>query len=240
MKNICFVLLYGGSLNPEIWQGVIDKMKCPAFAAERIPPGIDLKKLTILACARYVSAQIEELPAKKIILAGHSMGGLLIPQITQMLPDRIVHQVYIGSPIPKNGKNSLSTFKFSDRLNFYFGLLLEKLNVKIDPKHMEQYVKKKMCNDLDTAMTAKVISCIHPEPPILLEKINFSATPKRSATYIRLLKDKGTLSPEKQSEIASYLNAEVISIESGHTVMLSQPESLALAFDDIASKYLDS
>ena len=182
----------------------------------------------------YAQTQIENAGFQKIILVAHSIGGVLAIALSKLMPSQIKHIVYIGASIPKEGKSALSTFPLSEKVGIYF----MKWGIPIPEKAMDQKLRETLCNDLDEATTLQFLKgSKNFEPPSLfLERVSRKGMPDIPCTYIKLLKDKGSYPPSKQDELAANIGTGVLTLDSGHTAMLSRPQELAKLLNKIAEE----
>ena len=78
-----------------------------AFATEMSPVAA-----TTLAdyCARTIAVidQVRALGFEKVILVGHSMGGVTITQVGEMVPNKVQKLVYLAAFLPANGGSGLT------------------------------------------------------------------------------------------------------------------------------------
>ncbi len=77
----------------------------------------------------------------------------------------------------------------------------------------------------------------NPEPPALVfERVSRVGMPSIPCTYIKLPQDKGAYPPSKQDKLASNIGAKVVTLDTGHTAMLSRPQELAQLLNKIADE----
>jgi len=99
-------------------------------------------------------------------------------------------------------------------------------------------MRKTLCNDMDEATVQQVLAGgKNPEPPaIFYEPVSRLQMPSVPCTYIKLLQDQGILPPSKQEEMAANIGAQVLTLNTGHTAMLSRPHELAKLLNSIAGE----
>ncbi len=234
--DLAFVLIHGGGLDTWVWERLTPLLKLPALAVRRAiaPPR---KRLTITDCAQYIQAQIAAAGLKRVILVAHSIGGVLAPPVATLLPEQVVHIVFVGANIPPEGQSAISIFRPSERFGLAVWLRLMAGKITWMDKAVEADMRKTLCNDLDEATIQQVLAGgKHPEPPALFyEPVSRLAMPAVPCTYIKLLQDQGLLPPAKQDEMAANIGAQMLTLNTGHTAMLSRPDELAQLLNDIAS-----
>lgn len=235
--DLAFVLIHGGGLGPWVWEQMMPLLNFPALAVDRAAPGTNLNRLTIADSAKYIQSQIEGADLQRVILVAHSIGGVLAPAIATLIPQRVAHIVFIGANIPPEGQAAISIFRPAERFGITVWLRLMAWKLSFMDKAVEDDMRKTLCNDMDEATVQQVLAGgKHPEPPALFyEQVSRSDMPLVPCTYIKLLQDRGLLPPSKQDEMAANIGAQVLTLDTGHTAMLSRPHELAKLLNDIAS-----
>lgn len=230
-----FVLIHGGGLERWVWERLTPLLELPAVAAQRLPPGADCNRLTISDCARYIQQQADTAGFERSILVGHSIGGVLAPAVATLAPARVAHMVFLGANIPPNGQSAVSRFSGSERLLVWLGAILAGWGIK-PRRATEQYIRERVCNDLDEASTRQAVEGgLHPEPPaLLLERVARGDLSRIPCTYVKLLRDRA-LAPEVQERMAIQIGARVQTLDTGHLPMLARPAELAAILNGVAA-----
>lgn len=234
-----FVLVHGGGFGPWVWERVIPLLDLPALTVERTGTDqtLNLRKLTIADCAGFVRAAIEQAGFQRVILVGHSGAGIIIPEVATQLPGRVAHLVFIAANIPPEGKCALDVLSFWPRLMNHVAIELQNLGLSMPRKQVEQVIRNVLCNDMDEESLQWVLSHkVNPEPRALaFERVSRARLPDIPRTFIKLLQDR-TLSLEGQEQMVKNLGgANVLAIDTGHTVMVSRPQELAQLLNQVAA-----
>jgi pimeloyl-ACP methyl ester carboxylesterase len=240
--DIAFVLIHGGGLDTWVWDRLTPLLKLPALAVRRAAIGANLNQLTITDCAKYIQSQIETAGLQRVILVAHSIGGILAPPVAMLLPKQVVHIVFVGANIPPEGQSAISVLRPPERFGIAVWLRLLAWQVSWMDKAVETDMRKTLCNDLDEATVQQVlVGGKHPEPPaIFYEPVSRSQMPSIPCTYVKLLQDQGVLPPSKQEEMAANIGAQILTLDTGHTAMLSRPQALAALLNSIATDIIQS
>jgi pimeloyl-ACP methyl ester carboxylesterase len=240
-KDVGFVLIHGGGFGPWVWGRVTPLLNLPALAVHRADP-IDLelsvRSISLADCAEFVQAEIEAAGFQEVILVAHSIGGVIAPEVATRLPERIKHMVFIAANIPPEGKRPLDVLPFKDRWINRVAIILQAWGLSMSDKQIEHAVRNVLCHDVDEAGIQLVLERgVTPEPPALaFTRIYRANTPDLPRTYIKLLQDR-TLALETQDQMAENLGqANVVTIDTGHTAMLSRPQALADILNQIAEQ----
>jgi pimeloyl-ACP methyl ester carboxylesterase len=235
--DLAFVLIHGGGLDTWVWERTIPRLDFPALAVRRAAPGTNLNRLTITDSAKYIQSQMESAGFQRVILVAHSIGGVLAPAVAALSFPRVAHIVFVGANIPPEGHSAVSIFRPSERFGIAVWLRLTAWKVSFMEKAVEEDMRKTLCNDMDEATVRQVLAGgKNPEPPALFyEPVSRLQMPSIACTYIKLLQDQSILPPSKQDEMAANIGAKVVTLNTGHTAMLSRPDELAKLLNDVAS-----
>ncbi|MAG32643.1 MAG: hypothetical protein CL908_17300 [Deltaproteobacteria bacterium] len=163
----------------------------------------------------YVDSVVGDIAAadlSQVVLVGHSLAGITIPQVAHRIPERIQHLVYLTTTNPPLG----------DCVNDSMKHPLSPISRGID-------VTEAFCSDLDRETSDWLLGNLGPQPPGPLEApIEILSGPEPiPATYVLCEKDE-VLLPAYQLEQARRLGIDhILRIDSGHSPFASQPEVLA-------------
>lgn len=231
---LTFVLIHGGGLESWVWERVTPLLDLPAIAAHRLPPRTNWKTLQLEDCARYVEHQMIEAGSERAIVVAHSIGGVIAHELAALAPQRIASMIFLSAVVPIAGKPSLSALPFRMRMELALGQWLAKWDLT-PTKAMQQYILEKLCHDLDEAATRDMLEQgTNPEPmSLFFQPTSHLGLPDVPCTYVKLTNDRA-LHPTVQDQMAARIDARVIEITSGHTVMLSRPKELADALNRVA------
>jgi pimeloyl-ACP methyl ester carboxylesterase len=232
-KPQSYVLVHGAWQAPYVWDAVRnDLLKAgnKVIVVELPGHGADRTALHTLSMDVYRDKVIEAISAvnEKVILVGHSMGGMVITAVAEKIPAKISKLVYIGAFLPSSGQ-ALTDLAYSDPDSKLAPLLIPSsdqltLDVKTDS------LSYLFINDGTQAITQQVIDNYRAEPAIpftgkvTLTKENFGAVEK---VYIKTLQDI-VISPGLQDRmIAGAGITTVYTINTSHSPFLSQPHEVA-------------
>lgn len=105
-----FVLIHGQGGSGFVWGQIATALRSkghrvitldlPGHGADKTDP----KEITLASHCQRVIDSILRIDGK-VILVGHSMGGIVITKVTDMIPDRIEKLVYLTAILPQNGQS---------------------------------------------------------------------------------------------------------------------------------------
>lgn len=118
IKTNTYVLVHGAWQAPYVWDAVrtdLENRGNKVIIVELPGHGSDNSLTHTLTLDVYANKVIDAITPiqEKVILVGHSMGGMVVSQVAERIPNKISKLVYIGAFLPKNGQ-SLTDLAFSD------------------------------------------------------------------------------------------------------------------------------
>lgn len=174
--------------------------------------------------SKFIEAQPE-----KVILVGHSMGGVVISQVAENLPDRINKLVYLSAYLPKNGQ-TLQELAETDAESL-IGPNLKFADDFSGASLPNQIAVEVFVGDCSDEIKELVIARAKLEPlgafqaKISLTAENFGSIDKY---YIRTTNDRG-VGPALQDRMIAGNGTvkQVFDIASGHSPYFAKPLELA-------------
>jgi len=223
-----FVLVHGGAHGAWCWSPLLPHLEAPALALDLPGRGKRPADLATVSAERFadsVVADIERAGLSDVILVGHSMAGLTLPRVAARIPERLERLVFVSCAVPPEGT------KLIDILDSDVQAMAGEMEVGqvLSSGFSEGVARQMFCNDMDEAQTRFVLDNLCPEAPQILFEANDLAGLAHPIprTYVRLLRD-GSLSQSIQDRcIAALGEVEVVALDTGHNVMISNPEALA-------------
>lgn len=222
-NSIGFLLLPGAGLGSWIWEEVAAKLQYPSV-------GVDFPKEPSAGMKEYTAAALEQsknLPTDKIIVVGHSLGGVAALRVAEALGDKLAGFVGIAAAIPKNKGSFVSSLPFPQKLVMPLIIRLA------GTKPSDEAIKKSYCNDLDEAKTNEVIARYTSEPKQVYFDTS-AAAPEVPKLYIKTTKDVDFVAAVQDAMIANLGAQQVATIDSGHLPMLAKPDKLAEVLNNFA------
>ena len=189
----------------------------------------------------YVEHVIEAVNAidGRIVLVGHSLGGSIISQVAERIPEKIERLVYVAAILPKNGDSALALMQSDPE-----GQLLSRLVFSKDGSYATvsaKDVKEILLHDVkEPERLARFLS--HFEMKQAIEPFAFVADLTDEAfgsvpkTYIRASIDKVVSRGLQEKMISSSNVDQVLVLESGHFPLMSIPERLVDVLDQAAKQ----
>ena len=104
-----FLLVHGAFHGAWCWRKTVAELEKRGHRAKAIDlPGqgedrTPLKEVTLDTMVDRIIAEIADLPGK-VVMVGHSLGGIPITAMGQRVPDRIKALVYLSAFLPRDGE----------------------------------------------------------------------------------------------------------------------------------------
>lgn len=163
----------------------------------------------------------------KVVLVGHSMGGMVVSIVAEAIPDRIEKLVYIGAFLPANGQ-SLGDLAATDAQSILGPNLVPSADhLTLDIK--QDQIVNIFCQDGSDAIKAQVIAKFRAEPAIpfgdkaVLTAANFGKVDKY---YIHTLQDHA-VGIDLQHRMANAAGiTKTYNLDSSHCPFLSMPDKV--------------
>lgn len=231
-KSQTYVLVHGAWQAPYVWDAVktdLIKQGNKVIVVELPGHGTDKTAPHLLSLDVYRDKVIEAILTvnEKVILIGHSMGGMVVSAVAEKIPSKISKLVYIGAFLPSNGQ-ALVDLAFSDPNS--------KLGTQLVPSADQLTIDVKrdsltylFINDGEQATKEKVLSNYRAEPAIplankaVLTDANFGAVEK---VYIKTLQDV-VVSPSLQDRMIAGAGIKTVyQVNTSHSPFLSQPKAI--------------
>lgn len=233
-----FVLVHGAWHGEWCWHKMIPLLQA---AGHRVVSfdlpghGMDATPTSNITSQDYADrlCSILDKESEPVILAGHSMGGMVITQAAEYRPDKIRLLVYVCAFLPVNGQTLLQLIENDRSTSLPVAISADKTYLTlIDDLVQDAFYNE--CKERDV-IEAKQKLCLEPLKPFLapvqLTEDCFGSVPR---VYIETLKDH-VLSPECQREMyARTPCAPIVTMNTDHSPFISQPEALTLILNNLA------
>lgn len=227
-----YVLVHGAFHGAWCWDKIVPLLEedghqvialdLPGHGKDSTPPA----QVTIQSYRDAVCHVLDKLN-EKVILVGHSMGGLVISSAAEKRPEKIDRLVYIASHIPDQ-EQSLFQLSTNDpeALPLPAVLSTDQSYLQLDASVIKANFYGE-CSDEDVALAQEKLG-IQPIAPIMasvrLTKERFGSVTK---IYIETLKDKA-ISTACQRASYTKTPCQVITMDTDHSPFFSKPLELAM------------
>jgi pimeloyl-ACP methyl ester carboxylesterase len=219
-----YVLVHGGCHGGWCWDPIVSRLDRPALAVDLPGRNGDPAGFRTTSLADWVASAGEQMAAftpRRVVLVAHSLGGVTATALAQELPERIHAIVLVSCIVPAEGQTVAATLAgeryqalFRDDGGFW--------------PPAPDAAKNSLLNGVPDTIADPWVARLVPEPsPPFLAPVSYRRMPDVPITYVSLSRDQGLPPIMQQQMIANLGITDVVSIESCHNVMVSEPDALA-------------
>jgi pimeloyl-ACP methyl ester carboxylesterase len=242
MPKNTFVLVSGSWHGAWCWEKLTKELEAQGqdvIAVELPGHGTDTTPVKDITLDSYVKAVCDSIAhaGRKVILVGHSRGGIAISQGAETCPENIARLVYLAAFLIPDGQPMVAT-AMSDT-----GSLLVR-NLELDTVqgwHMPkaEAVAAAFYHDCPADDAAAAAAQLTREPnapvatPLHLTKERFGSIPR---TYIKTLDDRAPTPAVQDRMLAALPCDTVYTMNTSHSPFLSKPRELAEILVRIAAR----
>lgn len=234
MSKTPMILIHGASHGSWCWEPTLKVMKRDAVAVDlpgRAANPADHETITIDMFAACVTDAVEAGGWDKVTLVGHSHAGVTLAKLAWVAAPKIEHMVWVSCALPPHGQSVIDDLP-TDIQEQAKAAAASSATSTLDP----EFAKAMFCNDMTPKQTKFVLDNLEPEPwGPLNDQVSHSFLDNNiSSTWVRLLQD-AVISVEDQDARIKRLGGpkevDVVDIDAGHDVMISDPKALAKVLD---------
>jgi pimeloyl-ACP methyl ester carboxylesterase len=235
-----FVLVHGAWQAPYVWDNVkatlqqqgaqVITVELPGHGADQTPPQnltLDVYRDKVLDALNNVNG--------KVILVGHSLGGMVISEVAEKAPSKIEKLVYIGAYLPVSGQSLKDLAQMDTNSQLSTSLIPSANQLTFDVAQAQ--IVNIFIQDGSSAVKNLVLQNYRPEPaipftnPVTLTAANYGSVAK---TYIKTLQDHAVSPALQASMISASGVTSVYKLNTSHSPFLSKPDSVSILLNQIA------
>ena len=226
-----FLLIHGGSHGAWCWEGVIRELTrlgheghaldLPGGGDDSTPRG----SVSFNSYVAAVNAFIDTVDLHDFVLVGHSLAGILSPDVVAANRDRVREVVLIAAYVLDKGERAIDLVAPA-RIPEYYRL------AEASPEHslMLGYhtARQRFFSDLSDAAAGAAYAKLTPQPfAPYLEPARHGARSIGSISRYIICRNDQNLPLDVCLRFAKKLGGVIQEIEAGHDVMLSKPTELS-------------
>jgi pimeloyl-ACP methyl ester carboxylesterase len=235
-----YILLHGAWHGAWCWNKVVpalQKLGHTVFAPDLPGHGQDNTPLSSVTLKTYLDSVLALIDSQKssVVLIGHSMSGIVISQIAELVPDKIEKLIYLSGFVPSNNGNLVQEESQAKSPSVAQEIFIDNERQEISLK-VSGLIKDYFYNTCTDQDAAWAILNLQKQPlrpfmdPVSLSDGKFG---KVSKLYIECLRDQA-IKIEDQRRMHSKLNCEVVSIDTDHSPFISSPSILVQALSAVS------
>jgi len=238
-----FVLVHGMSHGAWAWEGLVRRLEKDGHRAIAVDlPGHGRRahergRASVEAYARAVADAMMQAAVARGIVVGHSMGGVVIPKVAELVPARVAHLVFVAAVVLRDGESLLGTQITPPARPLLEGLARAGGGVVQYPAAVEW---ARWLNDLPEgdARVVDALTRMTPQPlRPWLERVDMQRfyAMRVPRTYVRCLRDNA-VTPGRAAQYAARLGVAPIDIDCAHEPMLSALDELVAILEKIPTE----
>jgi pimeloyl-ACP methyl ester carboxylesterase len=238
-----YVLVHGAWQAPYVWDAVKAKLinEGNNVTVVELPGhGSDMTDPSTLTLNIYRDKVLDALSKinGKVILVGHSLGGMIISAVAEQNPTKIEKLVYLAAYLPTSGQSlfGLAMTDPGSQLGIQGNLIKNNGGLTVDVK--QDQIVNIFIPDGSAQVQSQVLQNYRSEPGIPLQDLvtlttaNFGSVEK---IYIKTLQDR-VVSPGLQDRMISAAIGgvkTVYQLNTSHSAFLAKPDSVAILLTKI-------
>lgn len=238
-----FVLVHGMSHGAWAWEGLVRRLEQAGHRAVAVDlPGHGRRahergRASVDGYARAVADAMMQAGIARGVVVGHSMGGVVIPKVAELVPARVAHLVFLAAVVLRHGESLLGVQIGAPSRPMLEGLARAGGGVAQYPAAMEW---ARWLNDLPPgdARVVDALARMTPQPlrpwreRVDLRRFEAMRVPR---TYVRCLRDNA-VTPARAAQYAARLGVVPIDMDCAHEPMLSALDDLVTVLEKIPTE----
>ncbi|WP_062986073.1 alpha/beta fold hydrolase [Nocardia anaemiae] len=220
------ILVHGGLHGGWCWDNLRRELTFPSVAVDLPGRGASSEQLLSITLEDWVSsaaAQASDLDAGRLILVGHSLGGLTLPGLAAALGDCVHAMVFVAALGPAEGQTVAQLLNPADP-----GAVLDAGGLfPVPPFEVACYMLG--LEDLPPDEIDPWLRRLAPEPPLpITTPVDRSGMPRVRTIYVRGERDVA-VGPELAAQIIHNLGNEIeeVVVSAGHNMIATHPRLIA-------------
>jgi pimeloyl-ACP methyl ester carboxylesterase len=226
------VLIHGSMFGAWLWDRVVPYLSYPSIAVDLPGRGNHPAKPSDVRLRDGVDSVVGDIETrgfKRVVLVGHSLGGVVALGAADVLGPTAIGLMFISSVVPRDGRSWVDELPFVNRAILNGVLRLQRKGARAP----ERAFRTSSGSDVDDdTMRTMILPRLVPEAPrLFLDRVMWGRARSVPRSYLRLTQDR-EIAPDLQDRVIAHLDpVDVISIPSGHLPMITRPTEVADAIN---------
>ncbi|HEY5406176.1 MAG TPA: alpha/beta fold hydrolase [Ginsengibacter sp.] len=241
LSSNTFVLVHGSWQAPYVWNTVkseLEKAGQKVIVVELPAHGNDFTSPAEVSIDVYRDKVISAInnTNSKVILVGHSLGGMVVSAVAEKTPSKIKKLIYIAGFVPVSGQTLIELAGEDAQSLLGPALISSKDQLLLDVR--QDAITSIFCQDGSDAVKKLVLDNYRSEPaipftnPVTVTDANFGTVDKY---YIHTLQDHA-IGIDLQNKMANAAHiTKTFSLNTGHSPFLTQPDEVTKLLLQIAN-----
>ena len=237
-----FVLVHGAFLGAWSWEKVKDKLENlghKVVSVDLPSHGNDKTNIKDITMKSYTDAvsKVINLEDGKVILVGHSFGGVTISQVAEYMPRKVKGLVYVSALLLPNNQSLLDATKDGPKSLAFQHLVFSKDHSYVSVE--DEFLHEGFAKDLSYSdfLIQKEKFVVEPTKPFSYKlQVSEENWVSIDRFYIETLKDNAVLPSFQKSMYTNATVNKVYSLNSDHLPMFSKVDELTSYLDDVSKQ----
>jgi len=231
------VLVHGAFEDAAVWKNTRSALEARGLRTVAVNlPGRPGAAATAPTLDAYRDAVLETVRAQpgRVVLVGHSFGGITISNVAEAAPEKIATLVYLAAYLPRDGEALTNLAQRDEGSKTGAAFVVDGArgiaSIKVESR------AALFCNDCAPDVAAAMPASMVDEPlaplatPVKLSASRFGTVDR---VYIHTARD-AVVSPQLQAAmVAASPVRRALTLDTGHAPFLSNPRALAAAIVDV-------
>lgn len=173
----------------------------------------------------YVNTVLEVVSAQTqpVILLGHSLGGMIISQVAERVPEKIASLIYLAAYVPRHGQSlwAIAENAASAHLSPYLKINEKKREIDLEKKPAVERVLAHRCHavDQEKLMARLRPQALQPFMDTVTLGVGFASVPKRAI----ICEDDRVIAASDQIRMAENGGASLTFLDADHSPFYACP-----------------
>ena len=228
-----YVLVHGAWQAPYVWDDVkatLEKNGNKVIVVELPAHGADTTSPASVTINVYRDKVLNAINSAngKVILVGHSMGGMVVTAVAEAQPDRIEKLVYIGAFLPANGQSLLALASQDATSLLGPNLIPSADHLTLDVNRSQ--IINIFCQDASADKQKEVLDNFRVEPAIpFTNNVSITAANfgKVNKYYIYTAQDHAISLDNQKKMVSAAGITQTFTLNSSHCPFLSMPDKVS-------------
>jgi pimeloyl-ACP methyl ester carboxylesterase len=250
-----YVLVHGAFQTADAWRATaatltakgdtVVTVQLPGRAGDGVSLGGVKMADHVAATQKAVTTAAAADPDGKVVLVGHSFGGLVISAVAEAEPGRIASLIYVAAYLPRIGATPGDSLQALATADHHGGWQKDSFVVAPDYAHASVSPRDRaalFANDADAATAKAIADAMVNEPlaplatPVAVTAAAFGSVRK---AYVVTLRDRAVSTDLQLTMLGRATVDEAVPIDTGHVPHLTAPEALATALRRAATPEIE-
>jgi pimeloyl-ACP methyl ester carboxylesterase len=243
LRVIRFVLVHGAWHDASCWRHVVEELGHRGHDALAVDLPADRPGLGAVAYAEAVEAAVGSVgPSDRLVVVGHSLGGLTAPVVAQRLgPERVAALVLVGALVPRPGMS------FDDQVRADPGIMARGFGrgqcrqddgtTVWPPDAAATDLYRGVAAETSEQVVADAVGRLRAQAWTVSREVTPLAAWPAVPTVVLVCADDRVVEPGRSRTRARELpGTEIVELPGGHFPMLTRPAELAAILGRVAER----